>query len=762
MKKTLKHLLLAAVLVLMFGLFGCGSTLTTNLTMSDNYAGTRLMDVSISQSDFTEYVTNGDFLTIATETAAITPECLEFSYEETTDGYYNFHFVLPFTSKDDYMAKVTSLIGEGYTSEYTYSTAPFSEGVALEEDFSSEDLLQWFKDYLVEKGYVDSSDSSYIFEYTENYVTVNGIEYESWYDDLDIEEQSYVYIDELNIFTDIDAEKATIARKIEVVFSDYVKEDYSEKIETYLTSVTPEGCVAEWQSTDDGYEKYVLLIPACTPDEMTAAMQTFTASENSSVQLIIAGETIGTGKVTEDATTEESTDTEESTSQITEWENSVLGDISTDTVDSEKYEQPFGFDTTINEYLDLSTFICDSWGEVDSNYYISAKNGQPESRIYFEDGSDEYGWDYIDDEYPEYYYIEGEWEPVYQVVSEVNKYYVPSATELNTTVKSEEDVTREFVFKFDEAFDEAVAEKIETNLGNLFADKEDIISFDLSNKKKNTTITLTFEGTVTEVNKVCTEVFGQGYSSISYFCQDKFALKQYYDFAETIDLGKIFDWEYDGNIDYTAKMPGKVDEYATYISGGNSSNTDISGKKVNYLSTNSGYVYSSIAGAKTNPVVVILILAIILVVVGGIAVAVVLIIKNSKKKPNPQVQAPYGQPYAQPMGQPMATPVQPVPQPQATPVQPAPQAQAPVQPAPEMQPQAAGIKPVVDLTPVQSAPVEEAPAQPVEPQVQAPVQPEVQATPVEPQQPAGKFCANCGTALPEGGAFCPNCGAKLQ
>lgn len=752
MKKTLKHLLLGAILVLMFGLFGCGSTLTTNLDMSENYAGTRTMDVSISESDFAEYVTNGDFQTIATETQAITPECLTFTYDQSEDGTYNFHFVLAFTSKDDYMAKVTSLIGEGYSSEYNFSTAPFSEGVMLDEDFTSEDLLEWFKDYLVEKGYVASEDESYIFEYTDNYVTVNGIEYESWSDYLSVDEQTYINIDEINIFTDIDAENAKVARKIEVVFSDYVMENYREKLATYLTSVTPEGSVGEWQVMDDDYEKYVVLIPACTPDEMTAAMQTFTGSTKSGVQLVIAGETIGMGGVKEEAAPETEEDTTEDTtdtSYIDEWESTVLGDIATDEVDTEKYIQPFGYATTIDEQLDLSSFICDSWGEVDSNYYISAKNGQPSSMIYFEDGDEEYGWDYQDDEYPEYYYVEGEWEPVYRVVSEVNKYYVPNETELNTTVKSEEDMTREFVFSFGEKFEDAIAEKIETKLDNLFAENEDIVSFELKNKKKATTITLTFEGSVTEVDDLCEEVFGVGYSSLSYFCQDKFALKQQYTFNETIDLGKIFDWEYEGSIDYTVKMPGKVDEYGTYISGGSSSNTDVSGKKVNFLATDSGYIYSNVTGAKTNPVVVILIIAIIVLVLGGIGVAVFFVIKSSKNKP--QVQAPYGQPMGQPMGQPVP---QPMAQPQMQqPVAPQPQAQ-PVQP---QAPQGEGLKPVVDLTPVNAQPAE----QPVAPQV---VETPVVETPVEQpvEAPKSKFCPNCGTALPDGGVFCPNCGTKMQ
>lgn len=111
MKKIIKRFVLLGVLVLMLGLFGCGSTLTTDLEVSDNFSGTRTMDVSISKADFEEYVPTGNFEVIAEDTLANTPDCMQFSYEETEDGNYVFHFVMSFTSKEDYEAKVASVLG---------------------------------------------------------------------------------------------------------------------------------------------------------------------------------------------------------------------------------------------------------------------------------------------------------------------------------------------------------------------------------------------------------------------------------------------------------------------------------------------------------------------------------------------------------------------------------------------------------------------------------------------------------------------------
>ena len=91
MRKAVKKLLLMAVLMLTFGLVGCGTTLTTNLSISDNFAGSRTMDLSIDKKEFDEQAPTGGFKTLALKTEKLTPECMQFSYEEKGEKYY-FHF----------------------------------------------------------------------------------------------------------------------------------------------------------------------------------------------------------------------------------------------------------------------------------------------------------------------------------------------------------------------------------------------------------------------------------------------------------------------------------------------------------------------------------------------------------------------------------------------------------------------------------------------------------------------------------------------
>ena len=100
------------------------------------------------------------------------------------------------------------------------------------------------------------------------------------------------------------------------------------------------------------------------------------------------------------------------------------------------------------------------------------------------------------------------WLPTYQVVSKVNKYYVPSNVELNTTIKSDDKMVREFVFLFDEEFDRDTIKKMKQKEDTLFEEYKKLIDISYKNKKDNTRIIWKIKGSAEEVNKLC-ELSGQ-------------------------------------------------------------------------------------------------------------------------------------------------------------------------------------------------------------------------------------------------------------
>lgn len=588
MKKIFRYFLLTLLLAFAFCLGGCGTTLTTKMEMSSNFAGSRKMDLEVDLSALDEerldrYAPDGDFSNMIEKIKGVMPEHMSVTYEETKKDTYVFHFVLPFTSKEDYMQKVEDILGYEIICDFGCNLTPFAESINMQENFTSKELMKWLPEYLERIGCITSDESKRMFKETSNTLSINGVANPISKEYMYLQKRSYIEIDNINIFTDIDAKEAKLARKIELIFEQNILDQNRDKIEKYLSSVTPKDCMSEWQTMEGKKEKFILLVPPCTPDEMEQVMRTFCASQVNDVQLIIAGEAIGTE-------------------------------------DKEKEE----------EQLDLSSFICNSWGEVETAYYISAKNGKPESMIYYPNGEENYGWDYVAEEFPEYYYVENEWHPIYQVVSKVNKAYVPESTDLTTKIKSESDMTREFVFKFDEPFEDIALKHIKTRLDSLFSEHKKNLTYEVNNKKKSATITLKFKGSVKTVDALCELIFGQGYSNISYSCQDNREVSRQYNFSESIDLGKVFDWKYSGNIDYTAKLPGKINKSYTDISGGVNGKADISGRKLNYISTESGYVNANVLGSKTDVATVFFIIIVVLSVLAGIGVIVFVVLRLVK------------------------------------------------------------------------------------------------------------------------------------
>ena len=631
MKKIFRYFLITLLLAFAFCLSGCGTTLTTKMEMSSNFAGSRKMDLEVDLGELDEerldkYAPDGDFSDMIEKMKGAMPEHMSVTYEETKKDTYVFHFVLPFTSKEDYMQKVEDILGYEITCDFDCNMTPFAEGINMQENFTSKELMKWLPEYLEKIGCITSDESKQMFKTTSNTLTINGVANPISTEYMYLQKRSYIEIDSINIFTDIDAKEAKIARKIELIFNQNILNQNRDKVEKYLSSVTPKDCLSEWQTMEGKKEKFVLLIPPCTPDEMEQVMRTFCASEVNDVQLIIAGEAVGTEDIEQDEV-----QPEQSTSYSEMWDQAVLGDLQVENkVQTKDYTQPFSYETVIREQLDLSSFVCNSWGEVETAYYISAKNGKPESMIYYPNGEENYGWDYVAEEFPEYYYVENEWRPIYKVVSTVNKAYVPDSTDMTTRIKSESNMTREFVFKFDEPFEDIALKHIKTRLNSLFSEHKKNLTYEVNNKKKSATITLKFKGSVKTVDALCELVFGQGYSNISYSCQDNHEVTRQYNFSESIDLGKIFDWKYSGNIDYTAKLPGKINKSYTNIYGGVNSKADISGKKLNYISTESGYVNANVLGTKTDAATVFFIIIVVLSVLAGIGVIVFVVLRLVK------------------------------------------------------------------------------------------------------------------------------------
>src|SRR5699024_6731542 len=150
---------LAATLA-MIVLVGCGARIDTVLTVEKDESGTREMHLTLSESDFEEYVEGSvdDLEAVIKENL---PEQLEVSDITTDDGDLKATFTLEFDSPEDYLEKVSALVDDTeLQADISVPDTLFVQGVVVEESFTSDELLEWLVIALEDEGLVDSDAAS--------------------------------------------------------------------------------------------------------------------------------------------------------------------------------------------------------------------------------------------------------------------------------------------------------------------------------------------------------------------------------------------------------------------------------------------------------------------------------------------------------------------------------------------------------------------------------------------------------------------------
>ena len=107
--RKVKHLLLAAALICCAVIFAsCGATVDTEFTADSNFAGSRVITLTLSNSDLSDYVTGGKE-SLETTIKNYIPDCLSYTITQD-DSNLVCKFTLAFTGIDDYKAKVGKVL----------------------------------------------------------------------------------------------------------------------------------------------------------------------------------------------------------------------------------------------------------------------------------------------------------------------------------------------------------------------------------------------------------------------------------------------------------------------------------------------------------------------------------------------------------------------------------------------------------------------------------------------------------------------------
>lgn len=253
MKKMKKFLLILTALFLMAFLAGCEKSVQigTTLTLDKDFKGERTMHLELSKESFTENVAASmeDIQAIFTESC---PETLTYEFTETENSYTaDIH--LAFDSEEDYYDKVKAITGLEEPGDITISSSVFHNGMSINENFESKDLLKWLSDALIEKQYVSADNESYIFDNSGCVVKYEGEEYTS---------NTYIRIDE-SVSTELSRIKIKTSLNLDGTWnreiSFYVPKDSmsanGDAIKEFLVDGVAKGAEGSWEDYKESGEK---------------------------------------------------------------------------------------------------------------------------------------------------------------------------------------------------------------------------------------------------------------------------------------------------------------------------------------------------------------------------------------------------------------------------------------------------------------------------------------------------------------------------
>lgn len=275
--KTILLTMLLVIAMLSLTACGAGATVNTTLTINKDFSGTRTMQMVFSNSTFSQYFQGTVDDLNATLNESI-PSEMTYDYSEA-DGNYYYQFYIQFSSIEDYSSKVNAILGEERNVVITCPDSVWVNGVYVEEDFTSPDLLRWLSDALVSKGQLSESYVSNLFGTGDTKVVFEGNEITSG-TQIYVDQIEYQRINSVNVYTDIE-ELNTFNRTVEFVVPKESMNNKGEEIEGYMSSVTPGN--ASYQKEESGDNTiFTYKVDAVDSDGLDTFMKGVFGVENAS------------------------------------------------------------------------------------------------------------------------------------------------------------------------------------------------------------------------------------------------------------------------------------------------------------------------------------------------------------------------------------------------------------------------------------------------------------------------------------------------
>lgn len=240
-----KFMLLLLITFSLLLISGCTPKINTTLNINNNCIGSRVMKLSLPRTYIDKNVNGGQ----KAFDSLINIDCpTELSVEKNLDNLYcNYIFTLQFSSKDEYINKVESILGRKTGTVFCCSETPFSNGVRIKEDFTSSDLLGFIKTKARELNLISGEDVDLLGNLSTS-VSYNGVVSEQG-DNVDFSQMKSVDLKRINIVT-TPHQNGSFSRSVGFTVSNNAYNDNFDQISEYLNSRVPKGDTGYWVDGD--------------------------------------------------------------------------------------------------------------------------------------------------------------------------------------------------------------------------------------------------------------------------------------------------------------------------------------------------------------------------------------------------------------------------------------------------------------------------------------------------------------------------------
>lgn len=227
-------------------LSACGAKIETQLGLESAEKGTRTMLVSFDMKDNKDKI-KGGVEAIDASIRKHLPEGLEYAGIQTDGDKARATFTIPFSSVDEYRTKVSSILkaaGSSTTPQISIvnSEQGLVQGIQVEENFSSKDLLSWLPEALVVDGVIETSRKNSVFNSSNNETTVKFGEKEvknsggSTITAKDVQDRGFKAV-----FMDINEKDGGYSVMVSFSAKEIMNSETSSAVDAYLNQVKPEG-----------------------------------------------------------------------------------------------------------------------------------------------------------------------------------------------------------------------------------------------------------------------------------------------------------------------------------------------------------------------------------------------------------------------------------------------------------------------------------------------------------------------------------------